>query len=139
MNKNLLIIGSISGMLAVMIGAFGAHGLEGKVTESQLSAYETGVQYHFYHTFAIFIAAWLVAHFQNKIFQKAGWFFVAGLIGFSGSLYLLATRSILGIENWAKVLGPMTPIGGTLFIIGWGMLAYGILKSTSVAPATEIK
>jgi len=114
MSKNLLIVGSITGILAVMIGAFGAHGLERKVTPAQLSAYETGVQYHFYHTFAIFIAAWLAIHFQNKIFRKAGWFFVAGLVCFSGSLYLLATRSILGIESWAKVLGPITPIGGTL-------------------------
>jgi len=131
MSKNLLIVGSIAGMLAVMIGAFGAHGLEGKVTSAQISAYETGVQYHFYHTFAIFIAAWLTTHFQSKIFQKAGWFFLAGMIGFSGSLYLLATRSILGIESWAKILGPITPIGGTFFIIGWGMLAYGILKNKS--------
>ena len=128
MNKRLVFIGSLAGMTAVMIGAFGAHGLEGKVTESQLSAYETGVQYHFYHTFAIFIASWLGAHFQQSIFQKAGWFFFAGIIGFSGSLYLLAIRNILGIESWAKILGPMTPIGGTLFIIGWILLAVGVLK-----------
>ena len=129
MNKNLLVTGGIFGMLAVMIGAFGAHGLEGKVTEAQLSAYETGVQYHFYHTFAIFIAGWLGTHFQDSIFQKAGWFFVAGLIGFSGSLYLLGTRSILGIESWANILGPITPIGGLFFIIGWGLLTYGIIKN----------
>ena len=129
MSRNLLITGGIFGMLAVAIGAFGAHGLEGKIMESQLSTYKTGVQYHFYHTFAVFIAAWLAIHFQDSIFRKAGWFFVAGLICFSGSLYLLATRSILGIESWAKVLGPITPIGGLFFIIGWGMLTYGIFKN----------
>ena len=116
-------------MFAVIIGAFGAHGLEGKVTAAQISAYETGVQYHFYHTFAVFIAAWLAVHFKDSIFQKAGWFFIVGILFFSGSLYLLATRSLLGIENWAKILGPITPIGGTLFIIGWGILTYGIFKN----------
>lgn len=128
MDKKLIGFGATLGLLAVAIGAFGAHGLEGKITEAQKSAYETGVQYHFYHTFAIFIAAWLATHFQNRLFKKAGWFFVAGILGFSGSLYLLSTRTLLGIESWS-FLGPMTPIGGLLFIIGWGMLAFGILRN----------
>jgi uncharacterized membrane protein YgdD (TMEM256/DUF423 family) len=129
MNKKLLAIGAIMGLLAVILGAFGAHGLEGKITPDRIGFYETGIAYQFYHTFAIFIAVLLAHHFKKNIFETAGWCFFAGILLFSGSLYLLATRVLLGIENWSGVLGPMTPIGGLFFIIGWGMLLYGILKN----------
>ncbi len=128
MNKKLLSVGAIMGMLAVIIGAFGAHGLEGKIKPERIGFFETGVAYQFYHTFAIFIAVFLGAHFKNKIFDRAGWFFFVGILLFSGSLYLLATRVLLGIESLSGILGPMTPIGGLFFIIGWGTILYGILK-----------
>jgi len=128
MNKKLLLIGAMMGMLAVAIGAFGAHGLEGKISAKRIGTFETGVAYHFYHTFAIFITVWLATHFKDKSFLRAGWFFVIGLLFFSGSLYLLATQTLLGIENWTKIIGPFTPIGGLFFILGWGFMFYRILK-----------
>lgn len=131
MNKNLFAVGALMGLLAVAIGAFGAHGLEGKITDDRIGIFETGVTYHFYHTFAIFIAAFLYLHFKDKTFQRAGWFFFVGILMFSGSLYLLATRVLLGIESWVSILGPITPIGGILFIIGWGMLFWGIRNNSS--------
>ena len=128
MYKKLLSVGALFGMLAVVIGAFGAHGLEGKITEARIITFETGVDYQFYHTFAIFIAVGLAAYFKDELFLRAGWLFVIGILFFSGSLYLLATRTYLGIESWSKIIGPITPIGGLFFIAGWGVLLYGILK-----------
>ncbi len=128
MSKNLLSVGALLGLLAVAIGAFGAHGLEGKITEARITTFETGVDYQFYHTFAIFIAVGLAAYFKDEFFLRAGWLFVIGILFFSGSLYLLATRTYLGIESWSKIIGPITPIGGLFFIAGWGVLFYGILK-----------
>lgn len=128
MNKKLILVGALLGMLAVAIGAFGAHGLEGKITTKRIGTFETGVTYHFYHTFAIFISGFLALHFKDKIFNRAGWFFVTGILMFSGSLYLLATRVLLGIESWSKILGPITPIGGLFFIVGWGLMFYGIWR-----------
>ena len=128
MNKKLLSAGALFGLLAVAIGAFGAHGLEGKITAARITTFETGVDYQFYHTFAIFIAVGLAAHFKDALFLRAGWLFVIGILFFSGSLYLLATRTYLGIESWSKIIGPITPIGGLFFMAGWGVLFYGILK-----------
>lgn len=128
MNKSLLTIGTITGMLAVVFGAFGAHSLKKLIELDQLAIFHTGVTYQFYHTFAIFIAAWLGNHFNNKLFNRAGWFFFAGIICFSGSLYLLSTRAYLGIESWSNIIGPITPIGGLFFIIGWGTILWGVRK-----------
>ena len=128
MYKKLLSIGAFFGLLSVVIGAFGAHGLEGKITEARITIFETGVDYQFYHTFAIFIAVGLAAYFKDDFFLKAGWMFVIGMLCFSGSLYFLATRTYLGIESWAKIIGPITPIGGLLLIAGWIRLAAGIWK-----------
>ena len=128
MYKKLLSVGALFGLLAVVIGAFGAHGLEGKITAARITTFGTGVDYQFYHTFAIFIAVGLAAYFKDKLFLRAGWLFVIGILFFSGSLYLLATRTYLGIESWSKIIGPITPIGGLFFIVGWGILFYGILK-----------
>lgn len=128
MYKKLLSVGALFGLLAVVIGAFGAHGLEGKITAARITTFGTGVDYQFYHTFAIFISVGLAAYFKDKIFLRAGWMFVIGILFFSGSLYLLATRTYLGIESWSKIIGPITPIGGLFFIVGWGVLFYGILR-----------
>ena len=128
MYKKLLSVGAWFGLLAVAIGAFGAHGLEGKITAARIITFGTGVDYQFYHTFAIFIAVGLAAYFKDKIFLRAGWLFVIGIIFFSGSLYFLATRTYLGIDSWSKIIGPITPIGGLFFMAGWGVLFYGVLK-----------
>lgn len=112
------------GAAAVAIGAFGAHGLKSLFVDRQLDAsyllgiYEKGVQYHFYHALALGLVGILLYHHPgSQWLQRAGWLFVAGIVMFSGSLYLLACRDVLPFPvNWA---GPVTPLGGLCFIGGW--------------------
>ena len=120
--KLFLMLGSISGALAVMIGAFGAHGLKEKLTEEMLAIYKTGVEYHFYHTFALLAVGLVALHCKSGLLTASGWSMVAGIILFSGSLYAL---SISGI----RVLGAITPIGGLCFIAGWVLLAVTLIKA----------
>jgi uncharacterized membrane protein YgdD (TMEM256/DUF423 family) len=114
-NLNLIRIAAISGAFCVALGAFGAHSLKESLSPEQLQVFETGVRYQFYHTFAI-LACGLLASMMNTVF--AARMFLAGIIGFSGSLYLLSTRTLTGLESWTW-LGPITPLGGLCFIIGW--------------------
>jgi len=116
-----LSIGAISGALAVMLGAFGAHGLKDKLSDKMLTNYMTGVEYHFYHTFAILAVGLLAMHVQPRLLPASGWAFVIGIILFSGSLYIMA---LTGITK----LGAITPIGGLAFIIGWILLAITAFK-----------
>lgn len=104
------------GAIAVMLGAFGAHALKTKLGVDQLATYETGVRYQMYHVFALISAASLLARAPSAAASASGWFFLAGIVLFSGSLYLLALKS----WTW---LGPVTPLGGLCFIIGWIILA----------------
>ncbi|MDF7808448.1 DUF423 domain-containing protein [Pontiellaceae bacterium B12219] len=120
--KLFLSLGAISGALGVIIGAFGAHGLKSKLSDQMLTVYQTGVQYHFYHTFALLAVGLLALKFQSGLLTSSGWSFLVGILLFSGSLYAL---SISGI----KVLGAITPIGGLFFIIGWILLAVTVMKS----------
>jgi len=116
--NGLIRIVGILGFLAVVLGAFGAHALESQLGPSQVDTFKTGVQYHFYHTVALFLVALLMLHRQqSRTLRVAAWCFLLGILLFSGSLYLLSTRPISGLE--ASWLGPITPIGGTFFIAGW--------------------
>lgn len=121
MHKNFIRIASILGILAVALGAFGAHGLKSVLDAKLINTYEVGIRYHFYHTLALLLVAILYNAFPTKWLQYAGYFFIAGIFCFSGSLYLLACRFILGIESWVW-LGPITPIGGLFFMLGWTMI-----------------
>ena len=128
MNKKIIITASIFGVLAVITGAFGAHGLKEKLTASQLEVWHTAVQYHFYHVFALLFLS-TFARFKNNMIVTSFYFFTFGIILFSGSLYLMACRDMLGLSaNLVKTIGPITPIGGLLFIIGWLMLAFAALR-----------
>ena len=121
MGKTLFILGASLAGLAVILGAFGAHGLKSMVTPERLLVFETGVRYHFFHAFAILIVGWMVN--QGMVsFSPAGWLFFAGIIIFSGSLYIL----VLTDTAW---LGAITPIGGVAMIAGWVYLAYAGWKS----------
>lgn len=115
--KNTLSIASISGLLCVVFGAFGAHGLKPLLTPQMLTTFETGVRYQFYHTLAILLIVVLYQFNKSKNLVISSYFFFAGMVLFSGSLYLLALTSIN--ENTWTWLGPVTPIGGLCFIIGW--------------------
>ena len=116
MNKRIILTAAIFGLIAVIFGAFGAHGLEGKVSVSSLENWKTAVSYQFYHTFALFFLASFSRARTNLIFVSYISFTV-GIILFCGSLYLLSTREITEIST--GILGPITPIGGLFFIIGW--------------------
>ncbi len=131
MSEKFIRLTALLGAAAVVIGAFGAHGLKGFFERQQIDAvgplhtYETGVQYHFYHTLAIGLVGLLLARMpENKWLVRAGWFFLTGIICFSGSLYLLATQAILPFS--VRWVGPVTPLGGLFFIAGWLALARGV-------------
>jgi uncharacterized membrane protein YgdD (TMEM256/DUF423 family) len=126
-NKNLVLIG-VLGVIAVALGAFGAHGLKPLLTDAQMNTFEIGIRYHFYHTFAILAAAILTKNRTSKPLNIAIILFSVGILLFSGSLYLLACNEILGIESW-KFLGPITPIGGVCLMAGWAMFIVKGLKN----------
>jgi uncharacterized membrane protein YgdD (TMEM256/DUF423 family) len=105
------------GFLGVAFGAFGAHALRNRLSPEMLTVFETGVRYQMYHSFAILIVAAAMGHFGDaRLLPLAGWLFTAGIVFFSGSLYLLALTDV-------RTLGAITPIGGLLFLAGWACLA----------------
>lgn len=119
MAKKVLMAAAVSGLLAVVLGAFGAHGLKAHLAEDLLAVYQTGVQYHFYHTFALLMTAWVMMKAPTlKAFRWSAVLFGAGTVIFSGSLYVLAITGI----RW---LGAITPIGGLMLIAAWAALAVG--------------
>ncbi|SEQ20241.1 DUF423 domain-containing protein [Piscibacillus halophilus] len=119
--KALLLIGVLNGFLAVALGAFGAHGLEGKISEKMLNTWEKAVQYQMFHTIAIFVAGMMLLRFDHSMLVSAGWTFLIGIILFSGSLYIY---SLSGIKTFAMI----TPIGGVAFLVGWVLLGLSIMK-----------
>ncbi len=127
MNKQIVITGAILGLLAVITGAFGAHGLKAVLSPAQLDVWHTAVQYHFYHVFALLFLS-TFSNISNNIKFAGYWLFTLGILLFSGSLYLLACRDLLGI-NWLTVLGPITPVGGLLFMGGWITIIIAALKN----------
>ena len=125
MNKQIIITASFFGVLAVIFGAFGAHSLKAILTTQHLETWHTAVQYHFYHVFALLFLS-TFARFKSRLIYASYCLFSFGIIFFSGSLYLLSCRDALGWA-WLYVLGPITPVGGLLFIAGWitlGLAAY---------------
>lgn len=128
MQKTFGIIAATYGMFAVILGAFGAHALKEKLDVYQLEIFNKGVQYQFYHVAALLAVVFLADKVQSKTLTFAGWFFTAGILFFSGSLYLLATRSLMGTDGLTQVLGPITPLGGLCFIIGWILLLVSFTK-----------
>ncbi|MBL7896373.1 MAG: DUF423 domain-containing protein [Bacteroidia bacterium] len=133
MDKRKLLTIGILGALAVALGAMGAHFLKSKVqagimTSDQLDGFEKGVKYHMYHTIGMLLLIILNKLEDNKYFMWAYAFFFWGIVMFSGSLYFLTTRNLMGMD-WLKFLGPVTPIGGICFIIGWICLGLSLLKS----------
>ncbi|HLR01077.1 MAG TPA: DUF423 domain-containing protein [Sphingobacterium sp.] len=126
MNKRIIITASLLGILAVILGAFGAHGLEGKVSDSQLEVWKTANQYHFYHTFALLFLS-TFSRAKNASIRFSFICFLVGILLFSGSLYLLSTKELMGIGN-ARLLGPVTPLGGVFFIGGWVALFWAAVK-----------
>ena len=126
MHKRFLKIAALTGALSVMLGAFAAHGLKNLLSAVNLQVFETAVRYQFYHVFALLAVGILYKEFPGKLMAWAGNLFVAGMILFSGSLYLLCYVKHVAIPlNW---LGAITPFGGAAFIAGWIMLFLAIIK-----------
>ena len=126
MHKNFLRIAAILGALSVILGAFAAHGLKQVLSADQRQVFETAVRYQFYHVFALLAAGILYKEFPGKFMKWAGYLFIAGIILFSGSLYLLCYAKHAGYAlNW---LGAITPFGGAAFVAGWIMLFAGISR-----------
>ncbi len=119
--ERFFLAGAIAGFLGVALGAFGAHGLKTRLSPEMLNIFEVGVRYHMYHALALLAAAGACTKWPGTLTNAAGWLFVAGIVIFSGSLYVL---SISGLR-W---LGAITPIGGVAFLAGWVCLAVAALR-----------
>jgi len=122
MERRFLFLGALSGLIAVAAGAFGAHGLKGRLAPEMLAVFETGARYQAYHALALLAVAALGRSFPGRALAAAGWLFIAGTIVFSGSLYALALSGV-------RALGAITPLGGAAFLAGWGCLAWAALRA----------
>jgi uncharacterized membrane protein YgdD (TMEM256/DUF423 family) len=118
MDRLFVVLGALSALVAVGLGAFGAHGLRGRLSPDMLGVFETGVRYQMYHALGLLACGWAVARWPTGAVTAAGWLFVAGTLVFSGSLYALT----LSGQRW---LGTITPLGGLAFLAGWIALAWG--------------
>ena len=110
--KTFALLGSIFALISVAAGAFGAHALADRVDARMLEVWETAAQYQMYHALALFAVAWLYHQTEATAALVAGWSFTAGILVFSGSLYLMVFTGIRG-------LGAITPVGGLAFLAGW--------------------
>ncbi len=119
--KVFLVAAAILGFAGVALGAFGAHALKEKLTPEQLARFETAVRYQFYHVFALLGVSLLSRVWPDLNFAPAGWAFIAGVVIFSGTLYLIDLTGI-------RAFGAVTPIGGALLLAGWVLLAWEARK-----------
>ena len=119
MDRLFLALGCVSAAVAVVLGAFGAHGLRARLVPDMLSTFEIGVRYQMYHALALLAVGILSPRASSPTLVLAGWLFVAGTVVFSGSLYALAVTG----QRW---LGAVTPLGGAALIAGWLVLAWAV-------------
>jgi uncharacterized membrane protein YgdD (TMEM256/DUF423 family) len=125
MNRKIILFACILGILAIILGAFGAHALKTQLTESQLITFETGVRYQMYHAiFLLFLGSTSMVGEKRK--KNILILILSGILFFSGSIYLLATPTVTGVDF--GFLGPVTPIGGLLLIAAWMVLFLDIYK-----------
>jgi uncharacterized membrane protein YgdD (TMEM256/DUF423 family) len=117
MDRLFTAVGAGAALLAVALGAFGAHALRGRLGPEALATFEVGVRYHMYHALGLLAVAAARARWPGAATAGAGWLFVAGIVLFAGSLYALA----FGGPRW---LGAITPLGGLAFLLGWASLAW---------------
>ena len=122
--KVILSLAACSAMISVVLGAFAAHGLKSKLSENLLTTFQTGVQYQMYHSLALILLVVLYRQMPQPLIMYSASFMFAGIILFSGSLYMLALTQI-------KWFGPITPIGGVCFIIGWALIIAAALKGAN--------
>ncbi|MFZ9662159.1 MAG: DUF423 domain-containing protein [Chitinophagaceae bacterium] len=128
MHRTFLKIAAIFGGLGVIVGAFGAHFLKKYISPDLMTSYHTGVNYQFFHVFALIVVGLLYKRYPNKWIIWSGRFFIAGIILFSGSLYIIPIAKTIN-EEGIDYLGAITPLGGLSFIAGWTSLALGVPKA----------
>jgi len=128
MKKSIVLFASISGALAVILGAMAAHALKEKISTEHLQVFETAARYQMYHSIVLFVIGLSFDKINHRLLQTAAYSLMAGMVFFSGSLYFLSTTEITGLSN-VRWLGPITPIGGMLFIIGWLLTGIAVYKS----------
>jgi len=121
MSRIWFVSGGLAGAIGVILGAFAAHGLKGSLPESSLAQFETGARYQLVHALALLAAAWASERWPGPLASASGAAFLAGMVLFSGSLYLLALSG-------ARSLGAVTPVGGVCFIAGWLLLAAAAVR-----------
>jgi uncharacterized membrane protein YgdD (TMEM256/DUF423 family) len=121
MDRVFFAIGALSGLTAVALGAFAAHGLKGRLPADLFDVFEVGARYHMYHALALLGVAWAATRWPGGATTAAGWLFLAGIVLFSGSLYALAVTGI-------RPLGAITPLGGVCFLAGWVALAWAAMS-----------
>ena len=120
--KIFLVLGSFNAMLAVILGAFGAHGLKARISSDMLEVFQTAVQYHLYHALGLLVVGIITYQFAPSYwFKSSGWLMFAGIILFSGSLYILSMTQLHGF-------GAITPLGGLAFVLAWLCLSIGIIR-----------
>jgi uncharacterized membrane protein YgdD (TMEM256/DUF423 family) len=117
MDRTFVGLGAALAGLAVAAGAFGAHGLRSRLAPEMLEVFETAARYQMYHALALLAVAWAAARWPESGAALAGWLFLAGIVVFSGSLYVLSLSGV----RW---LGAVTPFGGLCFLAGWAVLAW---------------
>lgn len=126
MKRTLLLTGSILGLTAVILGAFGAHGLKESLTPEAINSFETGVRYQMYHAFLLLLIG-AALPLTLKAQKSAFYLILSGVLLFSGSIYLLTTKPITGID--ISTIAWITPIGGALLISAWILITYNFIKS----------
>ncbi len=122
MERIFLIVGAVMGAFGVAAGAFAAHGLKSRLTPDLLAVFETGAHYQLVHALALLAVGLVMTRFSHPAISASGWFFIVGIVIFSGSLYVLALTGF----RW---LGAITPVGGLAIIAGWLTLAWGVFSS----------
>jgi uncharacterized membrane protein YgdD (TMEM256/DUF423 family) len=119
--KLFIILGALNGFIAVALGAFGAHGLEGKIPDKYLETWQTAVQYQMFHAVGLLVLGLLAGKIDSPLINWSGWLMLIGIILFSGSLFVLSVTQI-------KVLGAITPLGGVSFLVAWVLMIIAAYK-----------
>jgi len=127
MRKTFLVVGALSGAVAVSLGAFGAHGLEQIVSAADVAVFQTGVQYQMHHTLALMLLAIVYERLPSKWITTSAYLFACGVLFFSGSLYLITALKAKSVIV-PSLVGLITPVGGLCFIMGWLCFLIGVLR-----------
>ncbi|AKQ55601.1 DUF423 domain-containing protein [Bordetella hinzii] len=120
-DRPFVILAALNMIIAVGAGAFGAHGLKRVLDPEMLAVWQTGVLYHLIHALGLLAVAWLATRYSSGLLPLAGWLMFAGIVLFSGSLYLLAGTG-------TRILGAITPLGGVAFLLSWALIAWAVWR-----------